>query len=289
LIFAIESTSLSRKLCNDEELKIAVGGLGALPTLPKLFQDLTAAINDPYGDTESVSNVIKQDPTVTAKILQVVNSALFAFSRKINSIEQATSILGFSMIRSLVLTAQIINDELPQIDGLSVESLFTHSFRSGLTARLICQHERLSSKEMDTAFTATLLHDIGKVVLLDRLTERYAGALKFARDNDCTDLEAELAVIGCTHAAIGGLLLEVWGLPQETVDAVALHHDPKMLNPRNLNYLGNIVYAANLISYGRDLNTCLKALAKAHGAAHAKTLVQKFKTWQMVCANAEQG
>ncbi|MEZ6094330.1 MAG: response regulator [Pirellulaceae bacterium] len=288
LIYAIESSTTTQNLCHDPALKKALGSLSTLPTLPQLYQEICSAIDDPDGNSDDVGKIIQKDPTVTAKILQVVNSALFAFSRRINSIENAVSILGFSLIRSLVLTAQIINDGLKPIKGLSAQMLFEHSFRTALVARIIGRHERVSTKELEAAFTASLLHDLGKVILLDRLPEKLEESIALSEAEGISIADAETKVIGCNHAAVGGALLQMWGLAQETIEAVTLHHNPGLLSPSDDTNLSTITFAANQISNRRTFLPYEPIWKDRFGDDVAKRFLKKFQEWEQVVIRTEE-
>lgn len=286
LVYAIENTTVSRKLCNDPAVSVAIGGESSLPTLPKIYQDVCREIEDPESSAVSVGKIIKQDPSVTTKILQVVNSALFGATRKISSIEQAVSILGYSLIRSLVLTCRIFDSKSKPIEGFSIERVFTHSFQTGLLAREICVHEKLTPAETETAFTAGLLHDVGKIILFDRLPDRLAEIIALAKKKAIPQREAELEVLQCDHAAIGASLLQTWGLPHELVEAVTMHHAPEVLNPVNPTHLTNLVFAANAIAHAGHFDRTLGKIRSFFPEPEAVTLVERLQNWRAVCEQA---
>ncbi len=287
LISTIENSTTTVRLIMDPALKQALGGLSSMPTLPRLYQEICAVIDDPNGKVEDIKDIVEKDPIITAKLLQVVNSALFAFSRRINSLEQAISLLGFSLIRSLVLTAEIINDRLQPIQGLSADSLFTHSFQVGLIARVIGRYEKFNPDELEAAFTAALLHDLGKVVLLDRLPKKLEAAIELSQTERISIIDAERSIIGCDHAAVGGALLQMWGLPQETLEAVALHHSPALLTPGDELSLTNITFAANAIAKKIEFSVYKATMVERHGELPASNLISKFREWQKACARVE--
>ena len=211
----------------DEKLRSLTSRLNAVPSFPSLYMELTKEVNAKTPSLENISAIISHDPSMTAKTLQVVNSAMFGLPRQISNSFDAVQFLGVNMVVSLALSAHIFTRfEQMNLKGFSVRQLWEHALMSALFARTILQAEQAGSKDMEDAYTAAMLHDIGKLILAENLPGQFQQALTLADENQMPLHEAEREIFGATHAGIGAYLLGLWGLPAPIVEAVAFHHAP---------------------------------------------------------------
>jgi putative nucleotidyltransferase with HDIG domain len=208
------------QLLTSERMRECIGGMPALPSLPRVCALLNQALADKNGSLKPVVQIIEHDIGVAAKVLQLVNSSFFGMSRKSTSVMQAVSYLGVNTLRNLVLAHSLFT-ELGSGDVEFMEREQNHSL---LVARVAGQ--LLSSPEqVEIAITSGLLHDAGKLVLACRLPDEYAAAAALASSKGIELHEVERERLGVTHAGVGAYLLGLWGLPNEVIDAVAAHHD----------------------------------------------------------------
>jgi HD-like signal output (HDOD) protein len=199
----------------------------ALPSLPSLFLEVTETLKSPNVSIPQVCDLITRDVGMTAKILQLVNSAFFGQRRRVDNLARALSLLGFDTIKTLVLSLQVFSQcTQEEITACSLDTLWDHSFMTGVLARQIAQVERQAQSVVDGVFTAGILHDCGKLVLAKNLTEAYGMARPLACAEYCSIQEAERAIFGVSHAEVGAYLLGLWGLPDTIVETVAFHHSP---------------------------------------------------------------
>jgi putative nucleotidyltransferase with HDIG domain len=183
----------------------------------------------PDATTDSVGDLISQDVSLTAKILQLVNSAFFGVAQPVSSAREAVQILGFSLVRTLALSIYVFSRFDPvKMPDFPVERLWRHSFATGMLAHRIATREKAAPESVEVAFTAGILHDIGKVTLSYSLPQLHRKAMERAAEEKIPSHEAELAVIGAGHPEVGAFLLGLWGLPAELVSAVECHHRPKL-------------------------------------------------------------
>lgn len=216
-----------RELLPNSRLQELVSRMKSLPSLPSLFLEIMEALQATTVSLDNISRIIEKDMGMTAKILQLANSAFFGARRRVEELPRAIALLGFDTIKSLVFSLQIFSQCDPMILGnLSLQTLWDHSFTTGAYARLIAQTENQEPQVADAAFTAGLLHDCGKLVLATNLPEPYNETLTLAQDEGLPSLEAERETFGVTHAEVGAYLLGIWGLPDIIVETVASHHDP---------------------------------------------------------------
>ncbi|HKN39585.1 MAG TPA: HDOD domain-containing protein [Acidimicrobiia bacterium] len=205
---ALGRTLQLRELLADERLRALAGSVDGLPSLPRIYGDLTAALEPPSCGAAEIAAVVCRDPALAAKILQLVNSSFFGLPRQVTALPEAVACLGVATLRSLVLSTEAMSLFRPaaRAAGFDVDGL---SARAAATAT---EAARLAAPEYRSdAFTAGLLSDVGLVLLAAKAPEL------LRRD------EAEL---GFTHGAAGAYLLGLWGLPPGVVEAVAFHHEP---------------------------------------------------------------
>jgi HD-like signal output (HDOD) protein len=216
-----------RDLLADETLKQLVAGIQTLPSLPTLYLEVVEAVQAPDSSLEQVGKIIEQDMGMTAKILQLVNSAFFGLRRQVSGPVEAVGLLGLDTIQALILSIQVFaNFDQAEMGSLSIDALWSHSMAVSALAKRIAKAENCKRKVIDDAFMAGLLHDVGKLVLAANLPQDYDQALALAQAEGMAEWEAERATLGATHAEVGAYLLGLWGLPEPMVEALAFHHCP---------------------------------------------------------------
>jgi len=221
LCTAIERALEVQALVGNPELRRVIGGLGTLPTPPRTYAALTAALADPDVDMKRLSAIVERDMGLAVRALQLVNSAYCGLARRVTSLESAITMLGLNTLRHLALTVEVFRGfggEAPS----ELEALERHAVLTARIARKIVPDPKMA----DIAFAAGLLHDAGKLLFLSRVPEAYRGALERAERTELTALEAERESIGATHAEVGALLLAMWDLPHAIIQPVAHHHAP---------------------------------------------------------------
>ena len=235
----------------DPALQRIVSQLPSVPSLPTLYVQITEALQKEDGTLAEVAEIIAQDMGMCAKMLQLVNSAFFGLPCRVSSPAQAVSLLGLDNVKALVLSIGIFSQLDP---GLLCDmgSLWDHSFKTAMFAKAISTAEGADARTADSAFTAGLLHDIGKLVLACSLPEKYQQVLRHLdeRLGDASSLEQE--IFGCTHGQIGAYLMGLWGLPDMIVETVGWHHNPAQLSPTAFCPL-IAVYAANQLQHRRPV------------------------------------
>ncbi len=216
-----------RQVLGDSRLCSLVAQLSKIPSMPQAYRDLMAAMQCPNKSLKDLGAIVAQDVAMTAKILQIVNSAFFGLPRQVPDPIQAVCLLGLDVIRALVATVHVFSElSLEEYNGLGLGDLWMHSMETGALAKQIVSAEGGEREMCDHALTAGLLHDAGKLILAVNQTERYREVLRRSPAPAATLVAAEREVFGTTHAEIGAYLLGLWGLPQPVVEAVAFHHRP---------------------------------------------------------------
>ena len=201
----------------------------SVPTLgspPAVYQRLCEVLDDPRSGAHEVAAVIGQDPSMTARLLRLANSAYFAFDRPVDSVHQAVSFIGLTHVRDIALATSVTSAfrDVPP-DLIHLEDFWRHSVAVGIGARLIAGIRRETNVER--FFVAGMLHDVGRLVLYVSAPETAQAVLEHAQDRECLLYESEMELTGLDHGTIGGALMERWNMPASLIECVAFHHRPQ--------------------------------------------------------------
>jgi len=233
-----------QSLLTDPNLRSAVGGIGRLPSVPKLYLQINESLEKPTTSLKDVAALIEQDMAVSAKILQVVNSGFFGLPKRVTSVHAAVTFIGINMLRRVLLSVQAFSSFDQSVAGFSVEELQKHSHLTAMVASRMFKGKR----ESEDAFTGGILHDIGKLILATRRSGNESGtALRSATSIASSEPRSETEVNGVTHAEVGAYLLGIWGLPYSVVEAVAYHHNPLAVRHKTFDVV-DAVYIANILA-----------------------------------------
>jgi HD-like signal output (HDOD) protein/CheY-like chemotaxis protein len=240
-----------RALLESSNIKAVISGLATIPSLPAIYDQVVKELQARDPSVTKIAAIISRDAGMTAKILQLANSALLGVRRQISNPAQAVSLIGIDMIRALVISVHIFSQfDQQQVQELDIPQLWKHSLATASAARAISELERCTKDMMDVCFTAGLLHDIGKLVLIGNLPEKYkAATARVVRDN-VPLLEAERECLECTHAEVGAYLMGIWGLPHAIVEAAAWHHLPSVAPSKHFSPMTAVHVADSFISSG---------------------------------------
>jgi HD-like signal output (HDOD) protein len=234
-----------QRLMQDESIRSVVGKLDRLPSVPQSYWDLTQAAARPRATIAELTAIVEQDPAMSVKILQLVNSSYFGVAQRLTSVERAVSYLGIDLLRTLALAARVFGAETcTLVPGLSLADIQTHSL---LTARLGKQLVR-EPKLTGDVFTACVIHDVGKIVLAQGIPDLYAAVVADVRRTGRSFHVVERERLALSHAEAGGFLLGCWGLPLSIVEAVAFHHTPSRVQGGDVAVLAAVHIADGLIS-----------------------------------------
>ena len=214
-----------RVMLNDPGLKQVISRLRSLPSIPAVHLKLIQALQLPEISAKQIGEIVKKDIGMTAKVLQLANSALSGIRRHIATPAEAVVYLGVDAVRALVLSASVFSQFEPKdLPEFSIESLQDHSLRVGTLAREIVRTLGWPASVADDAYVGGLLHDAGKLVLAHNCPEQYREVLELMKQDLLPAREAEFEVFGTTHAEVGGYLLWLWGLPDAITEVAAMHH-----------------------------------------------------------------
>lgn len=217
-----------------------------IPTLPSVASKVMQILENPRSSASDVERVIMYDQAMATRILKLVNSAYYGFPRKISTVSQAVVILGFVTVKNLVLSISVADFFVMSGKNriFNRAELWRHSVGTAIAARILARKARFP--QLEEAFMAGLLHDIGKVILDQYFPQEFAQVLQVAKEKNCSVYEAERAVIGISHAVVGRWIADHWNLPQLLVEVIHYHHQPF----ENKDYWATtaLVHAADIMS-----------------------------------------
>lgn len=264
---------------NDAKLRALAGKMRSLPSFPALYAEIMRAIESPNSSIQGIAKIVATDPGITAKVLQVANSAAVGLPGNVTDPVEAVQQLGMTTVRSLVLSAQVYGSFAPgRLKDFSAEALWAHLMNCGELARRIMRRENVEFAETEDSFTAGLLHDMGKLMLADGLPDEYAQAIELAARENIPQFEAEREVFGATHAGLAAYLFGLWGLPVSIVETVAFHHTPEKSQHKQFSAL-TAVHVAN--SFFDDTG----AAPLNHDYLRDTGVIDKLEDWREMAAD----
>ncbi len=202
-----------------------VSDIGYLASPPDVCVRVFELIESPRTSAREIGEVIGHDPALTARLLKLVNSSFFNFSRRIDTVSRAVAVLGIRELFALVIAVSAIKSfSRLSCELVNIDTFWRHGIFTGLMARKLAeQHHVLHPERL---FVAGLLHDIGALALYTRMPEVMGRLLLLADGDEALLHQAELAELGFSHADLGGALAEGWHLPPQLCNAICQHHTP---------------------------------------------------------------
>ena len=227
LVSAVQRAFKLRALVQDEKLEAIVADMTSLPSMPEQYQKIMEEVQSDDPSLQKVGQIIETDVAMSAKILQLVNSAFFGLARHFSSPAEAAMYLGVDVLKSLVLTTGVFSQfEDENIDAAALKRIWDSSNKIGSLAKEIASRQSDQTVVSDYALMGGLMADVGKLVIAANFPEKFVEVEKRVAESDRRDFEVEQEVIGHTHCDVGAYLVGLWGLPNPVVECVAYHHSP---------------------------------------------------------------
>ncbi len=202
----------------------------SLPSIPEVLARLNGMIDDPKVGVQQLGQVIAQDPSITAKVLRISNSSYYGLKEPVLSAEHAATILGARSLRNIVLQATVFAryDHLAAVPDFDLEAVWRHAiFVAQISQVLAKESPKPLGLPPEEFYTCGLLHDIGKVVVLESLGPDYIAIIQEARRLQQPLHICEQRALGFTHVDVGAMLAARWQLPTAVSDAIQFHHGPR--------------------------------------------------------------
>lgn len=240
-----------------------------LPSLPAIVVHLNDLLQRQLASMGEVSELIGKDPALTARILRLVNSPIYSFRGKIDSLQRAITMIGVRELRNLATAASVRNvfAGMPN-EIISMDTFWRHSLITGLYARIIA--ETAGQRELDKYFVMGLLHDVGALILFHHFPEKARRAARLSEQEGIPIVHTERSIIGFSHADVGGVLMRRWHLPENIATAVEHHHNRKYQGEHLFDVA--VVRLSNLLA-NQDDNGGMGLGARMH---------YSFDDWQAV-------
>lgn len=248
---AIERVCSLQDILDKPEIRKIVGTVSELPSLSSTYMRLMQAVNNPNTAINQVAEIIEQDVAMSAKVLQLANSAFFGLAQKVTSLTSAATYLGMATIKNLALASEAFRVFVPdaRIPPSFCESIQKHSqSTSAIAGRL-----PVEQGFRDVTAVAALLHDIGSLILACKMPEEFCSTRSMAIELGCKIYEVEEDLLGTSHAEIGAYLLGLWGISNPAVEAIAHHHKPTRI-PHSGFDSTVAVYVADLLSHELEMH-----------------------------------
>lgn len=284
LINTISRAFALRNILHKPSLKKLVTQIRVIPSLPDLYLQVVQELKSANASIQKIGELISKDIGMSAKILQLVNSAFFGLRHRVTNPAQAVSLLGMDVLKSLILVVHVFSQlDRSGLEDLPVEALWQHSMLVGHCAQAIVKTENVEKKTADDAFMAGLFHDIGKLVLAVNMPQQYRKVLELARDKYVPYLDAETQVFEATHADVGAYLLGLWGFGDPVIEACAFHHHPAQCVGLKFSSL-TAVHIANVFDNQQKHPIALLATNKLDAAYIEKLgLKDRWPEWEKTC------
>jgi HD-like signal output (HDOD) protein len=210
----------------------------ALPTAPKVVQELIDSFNDANVSTEAIAKKVSTDPVLSAKLLRLANSAYYHVSRSIGTVEDAVMMLGFVTVRTLVISSGLVSG-FKSVPGLELKQFWRYSLHTAVAAKWIAKQAK---ENTDLAFTIGMMHAIGQLVIHAVMPEQAMQLDKAAPPLDSRRLDAEQASLGYNFGDVGAELAVRWKFPEPFAEAIKAFPNPTAEAP--MNRIGAIIHLA---------------------------------------------
>lgn len=271
-------------LIQDKKLRNLLLSIRSLPSFPSLYIEIVEELRGLNPSSDRVGEIISRDMSMSAKVLQLVNSAYFGLSRQINDPTQAAVILGLETIRDLVLSLQLFSQfDQNKIRRLGLSHLWDHSISVGLFSKIIIKTMTSKKDMINAAFLAGLLHDLGKLVLVENFTMRYYSAIGVSVRKNIALHEAEMEMFNATHSQLGAYLLSSWGISPMVAEAIAYHHNLGRTGKKKFS-LAVALHVANVFDNEKKENR-KKAVLPQLDVTYLKEIGvhEKVEVWRELC------
>ena len=207
-----------------ERARILVEAIDDLPTIPIVATKILQLLDDPDVSVEEIADLMLTDQVMTARVMKLLNSPVYKPTQEITSLKRALVYLGLRHVRELALTTSVINAFDGTSGALELNSFWEHSFGVGMVSKIIAQ--KIGYQDLEKAYIAGIIHDLGEVFLSNFLREPFLEVLEHIKAHPVKLVDAEEQLLGTTHCEIGLCMARKWNFPDSYCDVIAHHHAP---------------------------------------------------------------
>ena len=272
-------------LINREPMREIITKLDTLPSLPAIYLEIQQILKNPMCTVNQVADCITKDLSMSAKMMQMVNSSFFGIYENIESPSQAVHLLGLDTVKNLVMNIHIFSQFNQVNDSIfSIEKLWFHSIAVAGCAKKIVEHENGNKQQANHAFLAGLMHDIGQLILCTNFPNLTKKIMAMAEKENLEIYQAENKILEVSHGEIGAYLLGLWGFDNDVVQAVAFHHRPHKYACDEFSIL-TAVHIADCYAISPSFKNGSK-LSTEH--LIKIKMEDKLNQWQEICNSMEE-
>jgi putative nucleotidyltransferase with HDIG domain len=237
-----------------------------IPTLPLVAHHINIESQRDTFTSKILAGIIKKDPPLSAKLMQLANSAYYGFARQVSSLDRAITLLGFNTVRNIACTVSVSRFFSADTQGdVDMKGLWSHCLGTAVSARILVRETAPHLGE--EAFLGGILHDIGTIIIINNFPEMAMKAFRIMREENISQNDAEKQFIGFTHADAGAYLVDKWNFPTRFYRIIRLHHNPppRLIEPDDEeNILLMAVYAGNqlakILNLGKSLDPSMSGV-----------------------------
>jgi HD-like signal output (HDOD) protein len=232
----------------DSGLQDVVISIRAIPSLPQAHHSLLKELEDNNGANDTIADLIKKDPGLTIKVLQLANTGFFGSGRLINDLLEAVNTLGTEIITSIVLSQSVFQHyEAMDHREIDVPKVWAHCWETACIAQQLCRLKGLSRQDGEAAFLAGLLHEVGRFVLIENFPKQFQAACNRARTSNLPLSVCLRQELRTSPAEISGYILELWNLPPPVIDSIYFQETPEKSSAGTFTVTAAL-HAANYIA-----------------------------------------
>lgn len=207
-----------------ERAEILVGAVDDLPTIPVVATQVIKMLDDPNVSVEEIADLMLTDQIMTARVMKLINSPVYRPASEITSLKRALVYLGLRHVRELALTTSVISAFDADSGAIELNAFWEHSFGVGMVSKIIAK--KVGYEDLEKAYIAGILHDLGEVFLSNYLREPFQEMLDKIKNHPIKLVDAEAEMLGTTHCEIGLSLARKWNFPEVYCEVISCHHNP---------------------------------------------------------------